>query len=295
MSRQAIQIEISDDETNQLLRAFPEGLVAFDLETTGLSPANDRIIEIAAVKIDAEGNLSTFHELINPMIAIPEKTIQYHQITDEIIKDKPTLKKPLKEFLSFVGNLPLVAHNAQFDIGFMVMGMHQFKYDFGLSDIFDSCRLARSIYRKSNAEEKPDDFKLSTIADYFKVSFTHHQALDDALVCLRIFAHSIMKLNQVNVLDQIKEKSFLFKLGSFKNLKNLELPKKFEPILEAIRKEEFVQISYQGGSHNDLRPIRPIGFIPMPTGLVLLAECLIDHMNKNFSIRKIKKIEAYES
>lgn len=289
MSREEIQIAISHDETNQLLRAFPEGLVAFDLETTGLSPASDRIIEIAAIKIDSEGNLSTYHQIINPMIMIPEKTIQYHQITDDMVQGKPSLKKPLKEFLDFIGNYPLVAHNAQFDIGFIVMGIHEYKYGFSLSDVFDSCKLARTIHR--DLEEKPEDFKLSTLAEFFKIKFTHHRALDDALVCLRVFAHSIMKMPQVSLLDTIKEKSFLYKLSTFKSNIDLKLPKKFDLVVQAMQNDEHLEIIYSGGTHKDVtRPIRPIAFLPVPAGLILFAECQIDNMNKSFALKKIKKV-----
>src|SRR5690606_3617822 len=113
-------LSLGPSELQTLLRFFPQGLVAFDLEMTGLSPLLDKIIEIAAIKILPDGQIESFHTLVNPLIEIPKKTTEFHMITDEMVKDAPTLKRPLKNFIEFYGNLPLVAHNAQFDVGFLI-------------------------------------------------------------------------------------------------------------------------------------------------------------------------------
>ena len=78
MSRSVSALAITPEEIASLLSLFPKGLVAVDLETTGLSPLVDKIIEIAAIKITPEGEVSTYHQLINPLIEIPEFTIQFH-------------------------------------------------------------------------------------------------------------------------------------------------------------------------------------------------------------------------
>src|SRR5690606_21635693 len=105
------------EEISSLLTLYPKGLVAVDLETTGLSPLVDKIIEIAAVKISPTGEVSSFHQLINPLIDIPEFTIQFHVLTNDDVKMAPTIRKPLKVFLDFVERLPHITHNSAFDLG----------------------------------------------------------------------------------------------------------------------------------------------------------------------------------
>lgn len=284
------KIEASELET--LLEFFPNGVVAFDLEMTGLSPLLDKIIEIAAIKILPDGTVENFHALINPLIEIPKKTIEFHNITDEMIKDAPTLKRPLKDFIDFYGNLPLIAHNAQFDVGFLIRGIHQYNFPIGLSDIFDTCKMARLLFKNKDKNLlRPTDYKLSSLAEFYQIEFNHHKAHDDAWVCLKVFIKLLDKLIEGNIKHLLKDKAFLFKLNSFQKAANYELPKKLDLLKEKVMAGESFQMVYKGGSTgSDLRPVRPISLMPMPAGLVLYGECLLTHLNKSFLIKKIKKV-----
>jgi len=95
--------------------------IVFDTETTGLSPENgDRVIEIAAVEID-DFRLTQrhFHAYINPEREIPAGAIDVHGITNDFIADKPKFAAVVEGFLAFIGDAPLVAHNAEFDFRFL--------------------------------------------------------------------------------------------------------------------------------------------------------------------------------
>ncbi|MBB4196880.1 DNA polymerase III subunit epsilon [Rhodoblastus sphagnicola] len=95
--------------------------IVFDTETTGLSPENgDRVIEIAAVEID-DFRLTqrSFHAYINPEREIPAGAIDVHGITNDFIADKPLFAAVVDDFLAFIGDAPLVAHNAEFDFRFL--------------------------------------------------------------------------------------------------------------------------------------------------------------------------------
>lgn len=289
-----ISSELNSKEISDLLQAFPRGIVAFDLEMTGLSPILDKIIEIAAVKVDKDGKVSYFHELINPLISIPEHTIQYHNITNEMVRESRTLKKPLEEFIKFYGDLPIVAHNAQFDAGYLVRAHHQFNFDFSLSDVYDSVKLTRILFKKAPENNKPKSFKLSDLAAHYDIDFNHHQALDDAIVCMKVLSNCINRMTCNNQIHMLKDFGFIFKMNSFKKAADYELPQKFESLKELVPTQTPVEIEYQGGSISGLRPIRPIALLPMPQGLVLFAECLHDKLNKHFLIRKIKKIKMIE-
>ncbi len=284
-------VNIEQAEIDSLLKHFPKGIVAFDLEMTGLSPVFDKIIEIAAVKVTAEGEVSTFHQMINPLVTIPDYTIEYHGITNEMVRDCPTLKSPLKEFNNFYGNLPLLAHNAQFDMGFIVKGNHEYNYPFSLSDIFDSCKFGRALYKKEK-DNKPKSFKLSDLAEFFSFNFTHHKALDDAYISLKVFIKCLEKFENYTGKRNLRDLSFLFKLNSFKKPIEYELPKKLIPIRASLKTRSQVFIKYKGSSTGDnFRPIKPIAFIPMPQGLILYAECLKDNLNKHFMVKKIKELK----
>ena len=147
MSRSQTALHLTPDEVSSLLTLFPKGLVAVDLETTGLSPLVDKIIEIAAVKIEASGAVSSYHQLINPLIDIPEFTIQFHGLNNSDLLLAPTIKKPLKDFWEFVGRHAMIAHNSTFDLGYLIKSSHDFQIEFPPLDVFDSCRYARALYK----------------------------------------------------------------------------------------------------------------------------------------------------
>jgi DNA polymerase-3 subunit epsilon len=294
-NRIEVTSELSPKEISDLLQAFPRGCVAFDLEMTGLSPILDKIIEIAAVKVDKNGNVTYFHELVNPLIPIPEHTIQYHNITNDMVRDARTLKKPLQEFIEFYGDLPLIAHNAQFDAGYLVRAHHQFNFDFTLSDVYDSVKLTRILFKNAPDNNRPKSFKLSDLAEHYDINFNHHQAMDDAIVCMKVFSNCINRMTCNNQMNLLKDFGYIFKMNSFKKPADYELPKKFELLREVVPKQTPIEIEYKGGSIQGLRPVRPIALLPMPQGLVLFAECLKDNMNKHFLIKKIRALQAIEN
>ena len=91
----------------------------FDVETTGMSPERDRIIQIGAVRIDRDGYMSRFNSFVNPGRAIPPALISVHHITDEMVSAAPNFSRVGREFLEFADGSTLVAHNARFDLGFL--------------------------------------------------------------------------------------------------------------------------------------------------------------------------------
>lgn len=283
-------ISLDQKEKKDLLTAFPRGLVAFDLEMTGLSAIVDKIIEIAAVKITPDGKIETFHRLVNPLIEIPPDTIQFHNITNDMVKDCPSLKKPFKEFIKFYGDFSLVAHNAQFDASYVVRAHHQLGEKLGLSDVYDSCKMARSLFKNAPEGQKPENFKLGTLAEYYSIEFNHHQALDDAMVCLKIFSRLLAKLQIQNKTNELRTKAMLFKLNSFKKATDYLLPKKFDLLKDALLSKQEVTIDYRGTNNVGDRKVKPIALLPLPQGLVLYAFCKQSDMNKHFLINKIKAV-----
>ena len=287
-------VTLSEKEIEILLKYFPDGVCAFDLEMTGLSPVFDKIIEIAAIKVNKDGSIEEFHSLVNPLIPIPEHTIEYHNLTNDDLKDAPTLKKPLKEFVSFYGNLPLIAHSALFDASFLVKGIHEYNFDLSLSDIFDSCKFARMIYKRNH--ERPENFKLSTLADYYHFTFNHHVALDDAYISLKVFAKCLIEYKKITELRPLKDMSFLFKLSSYRKAADYILPNKLKGLREFVQTKTIVEIKYKGSSDKsqEYRKVKPVSLLPMPQGLMLYGECLNTNLNKYFKVKKIQSFRAVE-
>jgi DNA polymerase-3 subunit epsilon len=280
---------LTEKEIKDLLTIFPNGVVALDLETTGLSPISDSIIEIAILKINPDGRFETYEELINPGHPIPPKTIAIHKITDDMVSDKPSAFDIIPKAMEFIGDFPIIAHNAQFDIGFIVKDMHRIGVDFSESKIFDSCQLARSVFKYQ--ENQPDNFKLSSLAKHFSIPLNHHRALEDTTACLRIFAQCIPLIKGNNPYEFVEKRCYLFDFTSLNKLKDLEMDEKFDLLVESIPNQETVHIVYKGGATGDKpRPIRPIGIIPMPNGLILYAECLLNNIHKSFLLKKVKEV-----
>lgn len=291
MSRSQSTLSVSSEEISSLLSLFPKGLVAVDLETTGLSPLVDKIIEIAAVKITPEGEVSSFHKLINPLIDIPEFTIQFHGLHNEDLKDAQTIKKPLKEFWDFAGRHPMIAHNSSFDLGYLIKSSHDFQIEFPPLDIYDSCRYARALYKK--VENGPKNFKLSTLSDFVGFKLQHHVAIEDTFACLKIMAHMAKAPGDHKA---TMEKSFVFRLSHFNKNDCFNYSTRLQGLAEMVQEKLLVELDYRGGSEvGRTRPIRPIGLMPLPKGPVLFAECLLTGMNKSFLLKKIKNYKTLEA
>lgn len=151
--------------------------VVFDTETTGFYAGVDQMIEIGAVKIQNGEIIDRFDELIDPHRKIPSKITELTFITDEMVAGKDDEQTVTKRFLEWVGDLPMVAHNAKFDISFMRAAMN--KYNFGEFEntVVDTMSLARIL--------NPDwaNHKLQTLTRKYNIEWDeerHHRADYDA-------------------------------------------------------------------------------------------------------------------
>ena len=291
MSRSLSQLTLTSEDIQGLLALFPKGVVALDLETTGLSPLVDKVIEIAAVKINPKGEITTFHTLINPLIEIPEFTIQFHGLTNNDLTHAPTIKKPLKELWHFTERLPVIAHNSSFDLGFLIKASHDYQIEFPPLDVYDSCRWGRAIFK--NLDTKPSNYKLNTLCDFFQVSLNHHVAMEDTYACLKVMA-GYQKLS-VDQSDIIK-RSFVFRLSQFDRNDCFNFSTRLNKLAEFVKEKKLLSLEYKGNTiKSSIRPIRPIGLMPLPKGPVLFAECLLSGMNKSFLLKKIRSYDLLEA
>ncbi len=175
--------------------AFSDEMVVFDIETTGLSNRTCKIIEIGAVKIK-EGNVTDrFNIFVDPECPIPEEITRLTSITDEDVKGAPKEREALKMFLDFAGDELLIAHNANFDIGFIRVAAERQNMPFN-NPYLDTVGLSRYV----NPELK--NHKLDTLVEYYKIGdFHHHRASDDAEVLGRIFIEMLRRLQKEGLRD----------------------------------------------------------------------------------------------
>lgn len=282
------EAQLNSQLREELMRAFPNGVVAIDLETTGLSPIRDRIVEIGAVKLDSQGEVSTLNSLINPKVKIPQFTINIHSITDEMVADAPLVEDFLPKLTEFFQDCALVAHNACFDFGFILYALHQSEMDLPNCDVYDSIKLARKNIKDV------DNFKLKTLCKHFDLTLeNHHRAMDDAMACLELTAHCIHKKK----LDQSRTHNhgFLYNLKNFDHSCFDQLPEHLDLLRVIVGSEQIIEIEYSGGSHGKKpRPIQPLSILPMPKGPVVHALCCLSGHYKSFALNKIKNVIELE-
>lgn len=167
-----------------------QSFVVFDLETTGLSPQNDRITEIGAVVVEQGKITEEYDAFVNPGMHIPEKITQLTGITDEMVQDAPGQEESLRTFLKFVNGRILVAHNAHgFDIRFLAAAAERYGIAFDATYI-DTLPLAQSLYLNLSS------YKLNHIGKHLEIpAFNHHRACDDARALAQIFEKMIESLS----------------------------------------------------------------------------------------------------
>lgn len=272
---------LTNSEQQKLLEFFPEGLIAIDLETTGLSPLVDRIIEIAAFKVTKVG-ITRFETLVNPEIPIPAHTTAIHNITDEMVLNSPRLIEVLNEFKDFLGELPIVAHNAKFDLGFIVMGLQREKIKLSSALIYCSCKMSRVTHK-----EMPNH-KLGTLVKELQIPLiNHHRALDDAYASLMVFIKGLERIKP----EDLQSHGFLFSLDQFDELKTENLPLHLEELNKLVKESAVIEIQYSGGNHkNKFRPVKLTSLLNTPDGNILYARCLWSDIYKSFKLNKITAI-----
>lgn len=175
--------------------------VVLDIETTGFSKRMHAMTEIAAIKVKDGKIIGKFHTLVNPETHIPSKITEITGITDEMVKDAPVSKDIMPDFVKFVEEYPIIAHNATFDHGFL---NHHSKMHTGKSlnnTTICTMKLANRI--PLNIVNK----KLGTLCEHFNIDNNQaHRALSDTLATVELFTkfREILEEYDINTLDEIK-------------------------------------------------------------------------------------------
>ena len=216
------ELPLIDDSVNIVVRPSDSKLlettyVVFDLETTGFNAGGaDSIIEIGAVKINNGEIIDRFDELINPGRKLPSKITELTNITDEMLKDKEDEETVVKKFKQWVGKLPMVAHNAKFDVSFIVMAHSKYNLGEFTNTVIDTLELSRAL------DTGYSRHSLSALVKRYDVPWdesAHHRGDYDAEGTALVFHKMLKKLvsrnfETINDLDKLVSKDEIHKYGT---------------------------------------------------------------------------------
>ena len=194
--------DLQDVAVNEKGQSLNGTYVVFDLETTGFSSIKDKIIEIGAVKVENGVITDKFSTFVNPKVPIPFKITNLTGITDDMVMEAPDIETILPQFLEFVGDAVLVAHNASFDVSFIEQNCRyqDITPDFTSVDTVAMARILLPTLSK---------FKLNVVANALHISLeNHHRAVDDAGATAEIFVKFVEMLRARNIKTLTKLNQF---------------------------------------------------------------------------------------
>lgn len=215
------ELTLIDDTVNIVVRPNDSVLlentyVVFDFETTGFNAGGvDSVIEIGAVKLKDGEIIDRYDELINPGRKLPLKIVELTNITDEMLQDKASEEEAMKRFIAWVGDLPMVAHNAKFDVSFLEMAYQKYGLGTYQNTVIDTLELSRAL------DTNYSRHSLSALVKRYDVPWdedAHHRGDYDAEGTAYVFHKMMKKLNDRNIekisdLDKLVSKNEIHKYG----------------------------------------------------------------------------------
>jgi DNA polymerase III epsilon subunit family exonuclease len=252
---------------------------AIDLETTGVNPAFNKIVEIGAVKFCIDGKQETFHSLVNPCVPMPENVIKIHGITDGMVESAPVIKELLPDFSDFIKDTILVIQNPRFDLSFIDRAFKTHGIECRQLWALDTVRLAKKYFTGL------PNHKLSTLSEHLGLDHKKHRALDDALVCMTVFLE-VLKGRGVNSDSTFEEVMTIH--GEGVNPGVSSVPRNSADVFKSISIGEKVTIRYKDSDGNvTKRNILPKEFISYGRKNYILAHCYLRNSERCFMASRI--------
>ena len=258
---------------------------AFDVETTGLIPGVDRMVEIGAVSFRPDGVIGRYERLVDPEMPMPAGAREINGISDEMLAGKPKIGEVLPEFFRFLdGSFP-VAHNAPFDVGFVCAAAALHGLQAPDTPVFDTRGLAEAAFPRRGS------YSLAALKRAFSIgSVTSHRALADADACRELFLLCLGQLagRGVEDADEISRLSgFPLSMVSRPPADVARIAELSAP-LEAGRTVEITYVS--GSGEETLRRITPISFCTLGGAPAVEAFCHLRQEKRTFRVSSIKRV-----
>jgi DNA polymerase III subunit epsilon len=203
-----------------------ETFVCFDLETTGLDPEADRVIEVAAARFTFDKIIDTYETLIDPECPISETSMAIHHITDQMVEGKPKIQDILSSLFAFIGKEILIGHGIGLDIAFLAAAAkrHQVHCHLQTLPFIDTLRMAR-LYGESPTNS------LEMLREHFNIpSEGAHRAMSDVLVNMEVFKYLSAKFSSsAQIFERLKKPIALkvMPLGKYKGRPFSEIPNEY--------------------------------------------------------------------
>tara|TARA_B110000438_G_C15806682_1_gene647722 strand:+ start:1512 stop:2333 length:822 start_codon:yes stop_codon:yes gene_type:complete len=257
-------------------------IVAFDLETTGISSFVDRVVDIGAVRfLLGEANVDTFQQLVDPERDIPPAVTDIHGITDADVKGQPLIGDVLPSFEKFIGSdTLLVAHNAPFDCSFLAAAYTAAERTPPNNQIICSLRLFRLAFPHF------ENYKLETIGKRLGlIDYEAHRGLADSLLLMRCLTLAFEVLPQFEYLDSLIAASKVYRFTDFSSA-NIVAPDEFVELQLAIDDGCTLEIRY--GEYPDLPIlITPKMIFQQNNAYYVNAHCHYDESEKTYRLDRI--------
>lgn len=261
---------------------------ALDFETTGLSAARDRVVEIGAVRFKLGRIEAEYATLVQPQVPIPELVIGVHGITDADVAEAPTFAAQAGAYTAFLGQSVLLAHHAAFDVAFHTCELRRAGLEPQQQLVLDTYHLARKVFPAAPS------YKLSALLEWQGIAMGQaHRALPDALACARLFEACVA------VLPKAAETTLaeLIKLHPQCRVGMADLSLESHPahlfLQQAISSRQDVQIEYRNARNELLqRRISPILLGGYGRYSYVEAFCHLRGENRQFRIDRILNVSA---
>jgi DNA polymerase-3 subunit epsilon len=268
---------------NQHLKGLT--FVAFDIETTGLMPVVNKIVEIGAVKFRDGRVVDTFQELIDPKMPISPGATAVNGITDDMVAGKPLVEDVLPRFVSFLGDAVPIAHNAPFDVSFLSYDISRLNLEVEDQPILDTCTIPKRVFPNLYS------YSLENLAKSLRIkSDSFHRALADAKVCMAIFLKCLAEMGGI---DQLTLEDILELNGSALDFSpgEITLDEAYSPLKEALESGNSVEIIYQDARGTQTtREVTPLS-LGVGRGVAILeAFCHFRQDKRNFRLDRIIEI-----
>lgn len=182
--------------------------VVLDFETTGLSPTEDRIVEVAALKYSGDELVEELSTLINPGIKIPSRVTEIHGISNHMVKKAPKIEHTLPYLVDFISSYPVVGHNVSFDIGFLNASLNRSGLPPISNQVVDTLQLSRRMYPNL------PNHKLGTVASHIGANTDNlHRSTSDCMATAQIYLdyrnrQEIEKNKRIEYLDDMEKQLF---------------------------------------------------------------------------------------
>lgn len=267
--------------------------VAFDVETTGLSPVAQRLVEISGVKFGpgagSTGEPAIFSRLINPECPIPREVQRIHGITDEMVREEPTFREVIPEFIEFVGDCVLMAHNAPFDVEFVRVSLARLGLPFPKNKVVDTLVMSRELLPDAPRHQ------LKTVVEVLGLpAGDYHRALADSVHVRDVF----LKLTALSGLSDLEALEIMGAVSPFDFDRHAEsvraaMPEQAVAIMDSINRaielRQILKMTYNG-TYRSNRTVLPLSLIHSRGQFYLNAICQSLQAERTFRVDRIDKV-----